>query len=127
MTGVQTCALPISNPYRTFRFWLYSETLRGSMGGGRRGSVWCEYTKATGGTESWSPKFFYIGCRYLQIHLAPATTNGALPKIKSVAGVVIQSSSEPVGEFACSNPLFNRIRTLVRWAQRSNMVTLLTD
>jgi alpha-L-rhamnosidase len=100
---------------------------QGSMGGGHRGYIWCEYTKATGSGETWSPKFFYVGCRYLQVHLTPATTNGALPKIKSVAGIVIQSSSQSVGGFACSNPLFNRIRTLVRWAQRSNMVSLMTD
>ncbi|HEV2696165.1 MAG TPA: family 78 glycoside hydrolase catalytic domain, partial [Verrucomicrobiae bacterium] len=100
---------------------------QGSMGGGHRGSIWCEYTKATGGTEIWSPKFFYVGCRYLQVHLTPAVTNGTLPKIKSIAGVVIQSASQPVGEFACSNTLFNRIRLLVRWAQRGNMVSLLTD
>jgi len=100
---------------------------QGSMGGGHRGYVWCEYTKATGGPETWSPKFFYIGCRYLQVHFTPAVTNGPLPKIKSIAGTVIQSASEPVGEFACSNPLFNRIRMLVRWAQRSNMVSLMTD
>ena len=98
-----------------------------SMGGGRRGTVWCEYTKATDGVETWSPKFFYVGCRYFQVHFTPATTNGGLPKIKSLAGFVMHSASEPVGEFECSNPLFNRIRTLVRWAQRSNMVSLMTD
>ena len=47
--------------------------------------------------------------------------------MKSIAGIVVQSSSEPVGEFECSNPLFNRIRTLVRWAQRSNMMSVMTD
>jgi hypothetical protein len=98
-----------------------------SMGAGHRGSLWCEFTKATDGVETWSPKFFYVGCRYVQAHFTPATTNGALPKIKSLTGVVVNSSSEPVGEFACSNPLFNRIRNLVRWAQRSNMVSLMTD
>src|ERR1035437_3340944 len=98
-----------------------------SMGAAHRGTLWCEFTKATDGAETWSPKFFYVGCRYVQVHFAPAFTNGALPKIKSLAGVVINSSSEPVGEFACSNPLFNRIRNLVRWAQRSNMVSLMTD
>ena len=91
------------------------------------GPLWCEYTKATDGVETWSPKFFYIGCRYVQAHCLPATPNGAPPKIKSLAGTVVQSASAPVGEFECSNPLFNRIRTLVRWAQRSNMVSLLTD
>lgn len=98
-----------------------------SMGGGHRGFIWCEFTKGTDGTETWSPQFFYVGCRYLQIHREPATSNGPLPKIKSVAGKVMHSSSAPVGEFACSNPLFNRIRTLVRWAQMNNMVSLLTD
>ncbi len=98
-----------------------------SMGAGHRGIYLCQFTKGTAGTETWSPKFFYVGCRYLQVHLTPATTNGPLPKIKSIAGIVIQSASEPVGEFECSNPLFNRIRTLVRWAQRNNMVSILTD
>jgi alpha-L-rhamnosidase len=98
-----------------------------SMGAGHRGAIWCEFTKATDGVESWSPKFFYVGCRYIQVHFTPAVTNGALPKIKSLSGVVIQSSSDPVGEFECSNTLFNRIRKLVRWAQRSNMVSLMTD
>ena len=50
-----------------------------------------------------------------------------LPAVKSIEGVVVQSSSEPVGEFECSNPLFNRIRKLVRWAQRSNMMSVMTD
>ncbi len=98
-----------------------------SMGAGHRGSYLCQFTKATDGTETWSPKFFYVGCRYIQVHLTPAETNGPLPKIKSVAGLVMHSSSEAVGEFECSNTLFNRIRTLVRWAQRSNMVSLMTD
>jgi alpha-L-rhamnosidase len=99
---------------------------QGSMGGGRRGWISCEFTKATDDVESWSPKFFYVGCRYVQIHFTPAA-NGVLPKIKSLDAAVVQSSSEPVGEFECSNSLFNRIRKLVRWAQRSNMVSLMTD
>jgi hypothetical protein len=39
----------------------------------------------------------------------------------------VHSIAEPIGEFAASNELLNRIRTLVRWAQRSNMVSVLTD
>ena len=100
---------------------------QGSMGAGHRGALWCEFTKATDGAETWSPKFFYVGCRYLQVHLTPATTNGELPKIISAKGIVIHSASEPVGEFACSSDLFNRTFTLVRWAQQNNMVSLLTD
>ena len=98
-----------------------------SMGAGHRGAIWCEYTKATDGMETWSPKFFYVGCRYLEVKLSPATNGTALPAVKSIAGIVIHSDSAAVGDFACSNPLFNRIRTLVRWAQQNNMVSLLTD
>ena len=98
-----------------------------SMGAGHRGTQWCEFTKGTDGLETWAPKFFYIGCRYIQVHCTAANLNSPLPKIKNLSASVMHSASEPVGEFTCSNPLFNRIRQLVRWAQRSNMVSLMTD
>ena len=100
---------------------------QGSMGAGHRGAIWCEFIKGNDRTETWSPKFFYVGCRYLQVHFTPATTNGALPKIKSIGGIVIHSASDPVGEFECSNDLFNRTFALVHWAQQNNMVSILTD
>jgi alpha-L-rhamnosidase len=100
---------------------------RGTMGGTARGGSWWEYTKGTAGAETWSPKFCYIGCRYLQARLTPAHSGSELPRIESIEGVIIHSGAPPVGEFACSNELLNRIRTLVRWAQRANMVSVLTD
>ncbi len=96
---------------------------RGSCGGGE--AYW-KYTLA-GGRVEWFPKFFYHGCRYLQVELQPARPGGELPAVESLAGVVVHSASTPVGEFACSNELFNRIHTLIRWAQRANMQSLLTD
>jgi hypothetical protein len=89
--------------------------------------AWWQYTLRGGGEESYFPKFFYQGCRYLQVELHPAQAGGPLPKIQSLAGVVVHSSAKPVGTFNCSNPLFNRIYQLVRWAQRSNMMSLMTD
>ena len=100
---------------------------QGSVGEHRRSAIWCDYTKATDGVETWSPKFFYIGCRYLEVKSFPAKGQTILPAVKSIEGIVVQSSSEPAGEFECSNTLFNRIRRLVRWAQRSNMMSLMTD
>ena len=41
--------------------------------------------------------------------------------------MVLQANAEPLGNFSCSNPLLNRIRGLVRWAQRSNLLSILTD
>ncbi len=123
---------------------------RSTMGSTNRGISWWQYTKATGKTEEWFPQFYYVGCRYVQVELFPAggagsplpaaaanTVDGAhgvtlptktrLPRIESLEGVIVHSSAAPVGEFECSNPLLNRIRDLVRWAQRANMVSVLTD
>jgi hypothetical protein len=119
---------------------------RSTTGSTNRGISWWQYTKATDKTEEWFPQFYYVGCRYLQAELiAPSNPSpglsanlsppdgerdgvrGRLPKIESLEGVIVHSSAAPVGEFECSNPLLNRIRDLVRWAQRANMVSVLTD
>jgi alpha-L-rhamnosidase len=100
---------------------------RSTMGSTNRGISWWQYTKATDKTEEWFPQFYYVGCRYLQAELSPAKPGGKLPAIKSLEGIIVHSSAAPVGEFECSNPLLNRIRDLVRWAQRANMVSVLTD
>jgi hypothetical protein len=85
-----------------------------------------QYTLAGGALENWFPKFFSHGCRYLQVECA-APPGQQPPTLESLEGVVVHSSSPAVGTFECSNPLFNRIRTLVRWAQRSNLMSLITD
>ena len=100
---------------------------RGTMGGTSRGGSWWAYTKRTGSVETWSPQFCYIGCRYLQADFTPARPGGQLPRIEALDGQIVHSIAMPVGDFECSNPLLNRIRDLVRWAQRANMVSVLTD
>ena len=47
--------------------------------------------------------------------------------VDSLEGVVVHTASPAAGEFACSDELFNRIRTLIRWAQRSNLVSVISD
>jgi hypothetical protein len=89
--------------------------------------AWWQYTLAGHGEETWFPKFFYHGCRYLQVQRSPAPGGTELPVLDGIEGVVVHSSSRPAGEFACSNELFNRIHALIRWAQRANMVSVLTD
>ena len=89
--------------------------------------AWWQYTMKSTLSEAWMAKFFYQGARYLQVELHPAPGDTALPVIESLKGVVVHASSEPVGAFSCSNELFNRIYDLVRWAQRSNMMSIMTD
>ena len=100
---------------------------RGSAGGGQ---AWWRYTLrgSTGGAmaEAWFPSFFYHGTRYLQVEVS-APAGSTLPVVDALEGVVVHTASPAVGEFACSDDLFNRIRTLIRWAQRSNLVSVITD
>jgi alpha-L-rhamnosidase len=100
---------------------------RGTMGGAHRGSAWWQYTKATDGEETWFPQFYYVGSRYIHAELLPPQGREDRPSIVELESTIVHSIAEPIGEFATSNPLLNRIRDLVRWAQRSNMVSILTD
>ena len=97
---------------------------RGSCGGGD--AAWNYILMGWWEGEAWFPKFFYHGCRYLQVELT-APAGRPLPEIISLEGVVVHSASPAAGEFACSSELFNRIHTLVRWAQRSNLAHVITD
>jgi alpha-L-rhamnosidase len=96
---------------------------RGSSGGGE--AFWSYTLAGRPEGESWFPRFFYHGSRYLQVERS--APGGALPQVESLESIVVHSDSPPAGEFACSSELFNRIRTLVRWAQRSNLAHVITD
>ena len=91
------------------------------------GNISCLYTLNGSGRETWSPRFFYCGYRYLQVECIPASQGGALPVVELLEGRVVHTSSTPIGEFITSNDLINRIFTMIRWAQRSNMVSVMTD
>jgi hypothetical protein len=100
---------------------------RPTMGGESRGISWWKYTKGTDGPETWFPKFYYLGSRYVRAEFIAAADGSQLPKIDAIESVIVHATATPVGRFACSNDLLNRIRDLVRWAQRSNLVSILTD
>lgn len=88
------------------------------------------YTLATDQPESWSPRFQYQGYRYLELHggVPEGYPNpNHLPVVKSIQSQFVTSTSEPVGEFACSNELFTQTCNMIRWAMRSNMMSVLTD
>ncbi len=103
------------------------------------GSVDCSSSSSGGGASwnytfgendgdvEWRPQFFYHGARYLQVERTPAQPGAALPEVESLEGIVTHSASPAIGEFACSDDLFNRINTLVRWAQASNLAHVITD
>ena len=89
--------------------------------------AWCQYTLSGSGTEDWFPQFFYHGSRYFQVELYAAPGSSTLPTVQLLQGVAVHSTSTPIGTFSCSNPLFNQIYNLVRWAQMNNMMSYMSD
>lgn len=82
------------------------------------------------GTESWQPTFTYYGFRYLQVEgTVPkgAENPDNLPVLKELRGLHTRNSANTVGEFHCSNMLFNKIFSLINWSIKSNMASVLTD
>lgn len=92
--------------------------------------VFFNYTLNGEGLERWQPQFMYYGFRYVQIEGAvPAgqANPEGLPVVKSLKGIHTRNAAAKIGDFSCSNPLFNRIYTLIDWAIRSNLASVLTD
>ncbi|MEI8204390.1 MAG: family 78 glycoside hydrolase catalytic domain [Bacteroidota bacterium] len=88
------------------------------------------YTLKSNDVETWQPQFTYFGFRYIQVEGAvPATveTQTDLPVILNLTSLHSRNSNPAVGTFECSNQLFNRIHTLIKWAIKSNMQSYLTD
>ncbi|WP_224772614.1 family 78 glycoside hydrolase catalytic domain [Pelagicoccus enzymogenes] len=100
---------------------------RGSSAHGGKDAYWQYTLRGEGKVETWRPEFFYHGARYLQVERREGSEGTSRPEILRIESVVTHSSSQGIGEFASSSDLFNRTRELIRWAQRSNMVSVLTD
>ncbi|WP_428937381.1 family 78 glycoside hydrolase catalytic domain [Fontivita pretiosa] len=79
------------------------------------------YTLRGEGVEGWRPRFTYTGFRYVQVQ-TPASV-----KLLELEGQFIHQSAQVVGQFECSNELFNRIHRLINFAILSNLQHVMTD
>ncbi len=82
------------------------------------------------GVEEWQPQFTFYGFRYIQVEGAvPAGEDNPdnRPVLLSLDGLHVSNCAAEAGTFACSNPMYNKIHTLIDWAIRSNMQSVLTD
>jgi hypothetical protein len=100
-----------------------------TMRPGKLASYTCRGGSPSGPHETWRPAFWYCGSRYWQVEAngpdgAPLDPKSLVLRLRFH---LVHSSSAPVGEFACSNELFDRTRALIVWALRSNMVSTFTD
>jgi hypothetical protein len=96
------------------------------------GPVSFSYTlKGLDASEDWHPRFTYYGFRYVQVEGAVPTEHAPrfpdLPALLDIRGQFTHSSARRTGEFACSEPLLERIDRLILAAIDSNLQSVLTD
>ncbi|WP_439698336.1 family 78 glycoside hydrolase catalytic domain [Mucilaginibacter sp. AW1-7] len=97
---------------------------------GSGGPHYYNYILTGDGAETWHPQFTYYGFRYLQVvGAAPQNETNAKqqPAIMAIKGLHTRNAAATVGDFACSNELFNKTYKLIDWAMKSNMASVFTD
>jgi alpha-L-rhamnosidase len=81
-----------------------------------------EYVCKGEGTEVFQPRFTFHGFRYVEVTGFPGK-----PTLADFEGLRMNSDVEQVGSFECSNPMFNRIQTMVEWTLLSNLFSVQSD
>ncbi|MFP4619770.1 MAG: family 78 glycoside hydrolase catalytic domain [Bacteroidales bacterium] len=86
-------------------------------------NVWTTYTLKGEGTETYEPRFFYTGYRYVEVGVDDPE------KIKNlnIKGQVVHSDLSYNGSFSSSNSLLNDIYQATIWSQRGNLHGYPTD
>ncbi len=87
-------------------------------------TAWQEdrYTLKGKGIEVWSPRFTFHGFRYIEVTGWPGKLN-----VNSIEGLRMNTDLPAVGEFACSNEMFNKIHTAINWTFLSNVFSVQSD
>lgn len=81
-----------------------------------------KYTCKGGGKEIWEPRFTYHGFRYAEV-----TGLSTAPDKDLLTGIVVYSSVDNAGIFACSNEQINHLHQLAQWTLISNLHSIPTD
>ena len=81
------------------------------------------YTLKGKGTEVYEPRFTYHGFRFVEVTGYPGKADG----LASLEGQVVHDDVESAGDFACSNPLLNRIYRNIVWGVSGNYRSIPTD
>jgi alpha-L-rhamnosidase len=90
------------------------------------GPSYYTYTLNGTGLETWVPRFFYFGSRYLQVETS-GHDGAAAPEVVELVSQFVHFSAKTVGSFSCLNELVNRVHALINAALKSNLQSVLTD
>lgn len=81
--------------------------------------------------QEYAPHFTFTGFRYVQMEGAVpvelAVPGETRPVITSLVGEFLYPDMELMGEFTCSEPLFNQIHGIITQAIKSNIKSVFTD
>lgn len=88
-----------------------------------------EYTLKGEGEEVWQPQFTFYGFRYIQVEGAHPVEEeqSDSPEMLEINHLHTYNSAPHIGEFSCSNELFNKINKLIIYGIQSNFHSVLTD
>jgi alpha-L-rhamnosidase len=81
-----------------------------------------EYVCRATGIEVFQPHFTFHGFRYVEVTGYPGK-----PTLADFEGLRMNSDVEQVGSFECSNPMLNKIQTMIEWTLLSNIFSVQSD
>ncbi len=120
------CRLRVSGPRGTRVSLRHAETLQPDgtlyLANIRGAKVTDVYTLKGRGVETYEPRFTYHGFRYVEM-----TGFLGKPTLAAIEGHVVNDDLESAGEFACSQPMINRIYRNILWGVRGNYRSIPTD
>lgn len=80
------------------------------------------YIASGSGEECYRPRFAIFGFRYVLVKHYPGVIDP-----RNFTAVAVYSDLEETGNFACSNPLIDRLVSNSRWSQKGNFMEIPTD
>ena len=80
------------------------------------------YVMKGGGVETFQQKFGFQAFRYVEVTGYPGELT-----TESLEGLRLNSDLPKVGQFECSNPLFNKIQEVTEWTMLSNVFSIQSD
>ena len=120
------CRIKVSGPCGTEVSLRHAETLKPDgtlyLDNIRGAKVTDTYTLKGKGTEVYEPRFTYHGFRFVEVTGYPGK-----PHLSSIEGQVVHDDLQSAGDFACANPLLNRIYQSILWGVSGNYRSISTD
>lgn len=95
-----------------------------SGGPGAPKTAWQEdsYILKGNGVEMWNARFTFHAFRYVEITGWPGK-----PALQDIEGLRMNSDVEQVGNFSCSNDMFNTLHDKIQWTFLSNIFSVQSD